>query len=225
MAPAALAVLIASVTIEAAPLPEPAFPARSRIPAITGAPCSVQIVVTSGDSPRRRTCFPAIFVCPNLAPCLACPNTGRSSESMSMNARCCDPRQQTVCPTRLTRCARSTDANCRVWPWVNSRRNCPNVVAAYTPANRLLHPTGADHVQIVDAVRPAGHPRDDRGQLPGRVRARLTSPGRVRVESDLLGDQLRQAGPFGQRQHRRQPRVRHEVGIIEQRRGSRPRIR
>ena len=36
-APAAFAVLMASVTMLAAPLPEPAFPARSRIPATTGA--------------------------------------------------------------------------------------------------------------------------------------------------------------------------------------------
>ena len=37
--------------------------------------------------------------------------------------------------TRLTRWARSTDANCRVWPWVNSRRNWPSVAGAYTPPN------------------------------------------------------------------------------------------
>ena len=37
--------------------------------------------------------------------------------------------------TRLTRWARSTDASCRVWPWVNSRRNWPSVAGAYTPPN------------------------------------------------------------------------------------------
>ena len=73
MAPAARAVLIASRTIEAAPLPEPAFPARSRIPATTGAAWRVLIVVANGDRPLRSTCLPAILVCPNLAPCLACP--------------------------------------------------------------------------------------------------------------------------------------------------------
>jgi len=38
--------------MDAAPLPEPAFPARSRIPATTGAPSAVEIVVAKGDSPR-----------------------------------------------------------------------------------------------------------------------------------------------------------------------------
>ena len=47
-----------------APLPEPVLPARSRIPAITGALCSVLIVVASGESPLRSTCLPAILVCP-----------------------------------------------------------------------------------------------------------------------------------------------------------------
>jgi hypothetical protein len=63
-APAARAVAIASRTIDAAPLPEPALPARSRIPASTGAPCSVLSVVASGDGPLRSTCRPATFACP-----------------------------------------------------------------------------------------------------------------------------------------------------------------
>jgi len=45
-------------------LPDPARPARSRIPATTGAPSLVLIVVISGDKPLRRICLPAIFVCP-----------------------------------------------------------------------------------------------------------------------------------------------------------------
>jgi hypothetical protein len=60
----ARATRIASATIEAAPLPELAFPARSRIPAMTGAPCSVLMVVASGERPLRSTCLPAILVCP-----------------------------------------------------------------------------------------------------------------------------------------------------------------
>lgn len=64
---------IASRTIDAALLPDPALPARSRIPATTGAPCSVLIVVASGDSPLRSTCRPAIFAWPKLAPCLPWP--------------------------------------------------------------------------------------------------------------------------------------------------------
>src|SRR6188508_3768865 len=87
VAPAAFAVLTASVTMLPAPRPEPARPALSRIPEITGAAVGVLIVVTNGDKPFRRTCLPAILVCPNEAPCFACPYTGRSSESMSTNAR------------------------------------------------------------------------------------------------------------------------------------------
>ena len=45
--PGARAVLIAAVTIDVAPLPEPVLPARNRIPAITGAARSVLIVATT----------------------------------------------------------------------------------------------------------------------------------------------------------------------------------
>src|SRR6266508_6260396 len=72
-APAPRAVLIASVTMLAAPRAEPARPARSRTPASTGAACSVHRVTARGDRPRRRMLLPAIFVWPNEAPCLACP--------------------------------------------------------------------------------------------------------------------------------------------------------
>jgi hypothetical protein len=61
-APAATAVLIASVTMLAAPLAEPARPARNRTPASTGAAAGVQMVTASGDRPRRRMLLPAIFV-------------------------------------------------------------------------------------------------------------------------------------------------------------------
>jgi hypothetical protein len=49
------AVRTASVTIDAAPLPEPALPAHSLVPAITGARCSVQFVVISVDKPCAAT--------------------------------------------------------------------------------------------------------------------------------------------------------------------------
>lgn len=64
LTPAARAVLSAWATIRAAPLPELALPARNRMPVITGAAVSVLKVVTSGDSPLRKTCLPAILVCP-----------------------------------------------------------------------------------------------------------------------------------------------------------------
>ncbi|MHB8451478.1 MAG: hypothetical protein ACYDAQ_13670 [Mycobacteriales bacterium] len=62
VAPAARAVRIASRTMLAAPLPEPARPARSRTPASIGAACRVLIVVASGESPRRSTWRLAIKV-------------------------------------------------------------------------------------------------------------------------------------------------------------------
>lgn len=77
-------VRIASRTMLAAPFPEPDRPARNPILAMTGAALSVLIVVANGDNPRPSTCLPAIFVCPNEAPHLAWPKTGRSNESMSM---------------------------------------------------------------------------------------------------------------------------------------------
>jgi hypothetical protein len=64
-------VVIASVTMLVAPLPEPALRARSRIPATTGAAMRVLILVASGERPLRRTWRPDTLVCPKLAPCLA----------------------------------------------------------------------------------------------------------------------------------------------------------
>jgi hypothetical protein len=64
LAPAARAVAMAWAIMRPAPLPEPVLPARSRIPATTGAAVAVLIVVASGDSPLRNTCLPAILVWP-----------------------------------------------------------------------------------------------------------------------------------------------------------------
>jgi site-specific DNA recombinase len=93
------------------------------------------------------------------------------------------------------------------------------------PAEQAAHPAGADHVQVIDAVRAARHPGDDRGQLPGRVHPRGPDLRRARVDPDLLPDQLGQPGPLGQTHHRHQTRVRHQVGIIEHRSGQGPAMR
>jgi hypothetical protein len=55
VAPTARATAIASRSLETAPRPDPALPARSRIPASTGAPSVVLNVVASGDRPRRSS--------------------------------------------------------------------------------------------------------------------------------------------------------------------------
>jgi site-specific DNA recombinase len=93
------------------------------------------------------------------------------------------------------------------------------------PAEQPTHPTRADHVQIVDAVRASRHPGDDRGQLPGRVHPRRPDPRRLRIDRHPLADQLREPGPLGQRHHRHQPRTRHQPLVIEDRRGPRPGMR
>lgn len=49
MTPAARAVAMAWATIRLAPLPEPDLPARSRIPAMTGAARSLLMVAANGE--------------------------------------------------------------------------------------------------------------------------------------------------------------------------------
>ena len=67
--PQARAVPMASLTRLAAPRPEAAFPPRSRTAPMTGADSGVLIAPASAFSPFTSSGFPAIFVCPNLAPC------------------------------------------------------------------------------------------------------------------------------------------------------------
>jgi len=54
----ARAVVMACLTWETAARPEPACPERSRASAITGAAVAVEMVVISGDSPRRPSAAP-----------------------------------------------------------------------------------------------------------------------------------------------------------------------
>ena len=78
---------------------------------------------------------------------------------MSTKQRSAMPGRHPVRPISATRCARDTDANWREWPKVNSRRNCPNVVAAYTPANNWDMPperiTSKSSMQSAPAAIPA----------------------------------------------------------------------
>jgi hypothetical protein len=64
----------------------------------------------------------------------------------------------------------------------------PQRGAGVDPAEHLLHPTGSDDVQVIDAGRPGGHPRDDRGQLRRRVRRPGAHP--LIDEPDMLIQQL-----------------------------------
>ena len=73
MHPAWRAVLIASAASDAAPRAEFALPPRSRVAAITGAASGVEITAASAFRPRTVRLLPWILVCPNPAPCLACP--------------------------------------------------------------------------------------------------------------------------------------------------------
>jgi YD repeat-containing protein len=52
------------------------------------------------------------------------------------------------------------------------------------PAEQLVHPAGADDIQVVDAVRAACHPGDDRGQLRGWVGR--PGPDPLTAEPDML---------------------------------------
>jgi hypothetical protein len=70
------------------------------------------------------------------------------------------------------------------------------------------HPAGADHVQLIDAVRPRGHPGNDTGQLARRIH---------RARSDLRGrkphplEQSDEPSLLGQRPHRHQTSTRHRL--------------
>lgn len=77
------------------------------------------------------------------------------------------------------------------------------------------HLAGAQHVQIVDAVRAGAHPGDHGEQLGCRVRRTGLDPWCR--DRHLPGDDLGQAGLLGQSQYRHQPRVRHQIVLVEPR--------
>ena len=67
------------------------------------------------------------------------------------------------------------------------------------------------HVHVIDAVRPGGHPRDQARHLQIRVH-----PGPA-GDRDMLADQARQATALRQRHDRDQARPRHEIRVIKRR--------
>jgi hypothetical protein len=87
------------------------------------------------------------------------------------------------------------------------RGGCPN------PAEQLTHPTVAQHVEVVDAVRAGEHAGHDPGDLQVRVRA--DRDGHLEV----LGDQAGEVTALGQAHHRDQPCAGHQIRVIELRGG------
>lgn len=80
-------------------------------------------------------------------------------------------------------------------------------------AEQMLHAARAQQVDIVDAVGAGAHPGDQGEQFRARVRC----PGRDLRGGDrnLLGEQVRQAGVFGQGHDRDQSGARDEVVLVE----------
>jgi hypothetical protein len=81
---------------------------------------------------------------------------------------------------------------------------------------------GTQYVDVIDAVRAAGHRGDDRGQLADRVDRPGGHPCRRQIH--MLGDQLRKPGLLSQFQHRHQPGSRHQIPFVKHRRPDGERI-
>ena len=92
---------------------------------------------------------------------------------------------------------------------MNSRQERPQGRRGVRLPEQLIHPAVAQHVQVIDRVRPGDHPGHDRGDLPGRVAADRG------VQPDPLGNQVGQPGLLGQPHHRDQPGQRHDILSIE----------
>ena len=95
-------------------------------------------------------------------------------------------------------------------PERTQRRGC--VGAGEDPA----HPAVAEKSHVVDAVRAGNHPRDQGSDLQPGVGTLVCRDAEMRI------GQLVQPGRTRQRKHRNQPDGRHEVRVVEHRRG-RPR--
>src|ERR671921_1445429 len=134
---------------------------------------------------------------------------------MSMNACSSSPASTSVRPASATRCSRSTDSSWRAWPKLNSRNRVPRVEGAYTPSNRIGIPPARSMSRSLMLSAPAHIPAITVSSLG----AGFAAPDLIRGARDrhLSGDDLGQAGLFGQPEQRYQPRVRHEVVLVEAR--------
>jgi hypothetical protein len=77
------------------------------------------------------------------------------------------------------------------------------------PGEQLTHPAMAQQVHVIDRVRASDHPGHQRRHL----RAGFAAPSPNTVI--LAATSPVQPAPRRQRQHRRQPRTRHEIRITE----------
>jgi hypothetical protein len=81
------------------------------------------------------------------------------------------------------------------------------------------HPAVPEQGHVIDAVGAGDHARHQRGQLQAGVGAL------VRRHAHPLVGQLAQPSPPGQGHHRDQTGRRHEIGLVENRRGDRAGVR
>ena len=161
---------MAWATMRPAPLPEPVLPARSRIPAITGA---AGVGADRGDQ-RRKSLAQHL-----LAGDLGVPVGGalfgvsvdRAQQRVDVDERALHRRRAADrrAAHSATRCSRSTDSSWRACPKVNSRNNVPIVEGAYTPPNRVFIPPVRSTSTSSMLSAPGAHPGDQRGQLRRRV--------------------------------------------------------
>jgi hypothetical protein len=77
------------------------------------------------------------------------------------------------------------------------------------PAEQDVHRTVPQHVHVIDRIRARGHPSSQARDLQMRVDAALAA------RRDVLRDQVRQAGTLGERHHRHQAGVRHEIRVVK----------
>jgi hypothetical protein len=82
---------------------------------------------------------------------------------------------------------------------VNTPRNVPSVEGARTPVEQSTYPAVPQQIHVVDRVRPADHPGDQREDLRGGV-----GPG-LRRDRQPLDQQGRQPTAVRQRHHRTSP--------------------
>jgi hypothetical protein len=105
----------------------------------------------------------------------------------------------------------ATRSSWRAWPQVNDLRNTPIVEGATTLwTSTEADEAGAQHVAVVDRVRPAQHSVDHRYGIAADVRAPRGGP-----EIDMLVEQFTHAEILRQRGQQDQPGVTDQAVVVE----------